>query len=63
MHSYCHSMLCIIPTNLITLTTKCTTLYINVHLITSSFPLLTVDWGAIEEVLLLDAVEQDRFGN
>lgn len=28
-----------------------------------SFPLLTDDWGAIEEVLLLDAVEQDGFGN
>lgn len=28
-----------------------------------SFPLLTTDWGAIEEVLLLDAVEQDGLGN
>ncbi|XP_019853085.1 PREDICTED: transcriptional adapter 2-beta-like [Amphimedon queenslandica] len=28
-----------------------------------SFPLLTNDWGAIEEVLLLEAVEQDGFGN
>ena len=28
-----------------------------------SFPLLVQDWGAIEEVLLLDAVEQDGFGN
>lgn len=28
-----------------------------------SFPLLVEDWGAIEEVLLLDAVEQDGFGN
>ena len=28
-----------------------------------SFPLLVDDWGAIEEVLLLDAVEQDGFGN
>ena len=28
-----------------------------------SFPLLTMDWGAIEEVLLLDAVEQDGLGN
>lgn len=26
-------------------------------------PLLVEDWGAIEEVLLLDAVEQDGFGN
>jgi transcriptional adapter 2-beta len=28
-----------------------------------SFPLLVDDWGAIEEVLLLDAVEHDGFGN
>ena len=28
-----------------------------------SFPLLVENWGAIEEVLLLDAVEQDGFGN
>ncbi len=28
-----------------------------------SFPLLVEEWGAIEEVLLLDAVEQDGFGN
>lgn len=28
-----------------------------------SFPLLDEKWGAIEEVLLLDAVEQDGFGN
>lgn len=28
-----------------------------------SFPLLVHEWGAIEEVLLLDAVEQDGFGN
>lgn len=28
-----------------------------------SFPLLVESWGAIEEVLLLDAVEQDGFGN
>lgn len=28
-----------------------------------SFSLLTDDWGAIEEVLLLDAVEQEGLGN
>jgi hypothetical protein len=28
-----------------------------------SFSLLTDEWGAIEEVLLLDAVEQEGLGN
>ncbi len=38
-------------------------MYILLYQDEGSFPLLTDDWGAIEEVLLLDAVEQDGFGN